>query len=1361
MKTTTKTLTGLMVVSFLLSTAVTQANPLWFAPSCGVTSAVISQATPSTTSTDPRQQADDLLSRAKQAMAENRLDVAEQLIVQAEQLRVRYNPLNQLAYTPAKARQELQRKKTASSGQGALSGLAAVLPFGNQGQATPPTDPFLNHPATMPTATRLAMTAQAPGSKKNFLLLQARQALAMGDAARAKQIAEQAKAQPLAYGPKDDTPMRVEAAIEKFEMLLAEAPRRKHTEGYRRQFAKLMMEQSEAVLGWNDFETAERLAYQANDQRVTFSPLEPNPNTLLERINTARRTLAQKPETSPNEPSVSPSVKRRANQLIKHAQASLDKGDLDAAEAYARVAVSMQVPEASFDAGQMRPSTLMQEIQKRRSATASGVVPAANYTAASPAPQAAMQAVYHTSADPTQNIPAANIAPSVGQPQLAAPGGIRLAQKPTLAAPPKSSAATPAMTLFQQGENALQAKKFDEAINYFQQAAQLRNQLDPETANRLNQRLQLLSPPTATGTPANLTAASPEAIPTPTTGQATSNPLGVAAGIPLTQEQTQQQQLLARQILNDLTQAERKATQIRESDPNGAVTELNMMRKTVEAASLDPVAKATLMRRANRSLANLNQYIKDNEARLSLNQQNQAILEQVERERQHVVEVRQKLAQLIEHYNQKVDEHSFAEAEVIAKQAYDLAPEEPVARQVWDNAKFLRRFTNNLALRDEKEDAFVSTMFSVERSSIPFDDSDPYRFPDAKTWDTLTKSRARLSAEQGPARSEREIEIEQKLKTPVSLSFDKQPLGNVLNHLAQLSEINVYLDPQGFSEENVSTDQPVTIHLQNEISLKSALNLILSPYHLSYVIKDEVLKITSEDYRDQETYTATYQVADLVIPIPNFVPNPNMGLGGAYNEAMRRNGFGSSTSNYGSGSPMGVVASDQATTISDTVLAQASSGLSGGGSSPMGFGPGGAGGGVNADFDSLIELITTTIAPESWAEFGGPGSVQPFESNMTLVISQTQEVHENIVDLFEQLRRLQDLQVTIEVRFITLNDNFFERIGVDFDFDIDDNLPGTSGFGRIVEESGEDAEDDEEAGDFLNEPLRDLRDVDNDRSVTVGMSAPGVFSADLDIPFRQGSYGLSIPQFGGYDPAAGATVGFAILSEIEAFFFIEAAQGDTRTNVLQAPKVTLFNGQMASIQDMSYSPFVMSLMPVVGDFAAAQQPIIVILAEGTSLNVQAVVSSDRRFVRLTVVPYFSSIGDVRTFTFSGETTSTSDTSTEGNQTVPDDASRQNDIQAITQQGTTVQLPTYSVISVSTTVSVPDGGTVLLGGIKRLNESRNEYGVPMLNKIPYVSRLFKNVGIGRETQSLMMMVTPRIIIQEEEEERVTAGPGGTL
>jgi hypothetical protein len=88
---------------------------------------------------------------------------------------------------------------------------------------------------------------------------------------------------------------------------------------------------------------------------------------------------------------------------------------------------------------------------------------------------------------------------------------------------------------------------------------------------------------------------------------------------------------------------------------------------------------------------------------------------------------------------------------------------------------------------------------------------------------------------------------------------------------------------------------------------------------------------------------------------------------------------------------------------------------------------------------------------------------------------------------------------------------------------------------------------------------------------------------------------------------------------------------------------------------------------------------------------------------------------------------------------------------------TVQQPIQNMVSVITVVSVPDGGTVLLGGVKSLKEGRNMAGVPILNKIPYISRLFKNTGVGRETQSLMMMVTPRIIIQEEQEELLGVPP----
>jgi general secretion pathway protein D len=527
--------------------------------------------------------------------------------------------------------------------------------------------------------------------------------------------------------------------------------------------------------------------------------------------------------------------------------------------------------------------------------------------------------------------------------------------------------------------------------------------------------------------------------------------------------------------------------------------------------------------------------------------------------------------------------------------------------------------------------------------------------------------------------------------------------------------------------------------------LKSALKLILEPMHLSYVIKDEVLKITSEQLRDRQIYAVTYSVADLVIPIPNFVPNNRMGLQGALADSYANMVVGS---RVGSGAqPTALLASHDGTqasgVISPAILSQMGQmnplnpGLNGPRTGQMpggGFpgGPGGMSGGAQADFDSLIDLITSTIAPDTWGDAPGQGSIKEFDTNLSLVISHTQDVHDQIADLLKQLRKLQDLQVTIEVRFITLNDNFFERIGVDFQFNLQSNV--TSNPANTVG------------------PQKP--------SVTVGLLEPvGTnafpnFTPDLAIPFRQGSFALSTPQFGGFAPESAANFGFAILSDLEAYFLVTAAQGDRRSNVLQAPKVTLFNGQQANVIDQTQTPFVISVIPVVGDFAVANQPVIVVLSEGTFLTVQAVVSNDKRFVRLTVVPYFSTIGPVNQFTFSGSTSTTNNTSNSGSTTGSGDNTTSSTNNATTtSDGITVQLPSLAIVSVTTTVSVPDGGTVLLGGIKRLSEGRNEFGVPILSKLPYINRLFKNVGIGRETQSLMMMVTPRIIIQEEEEDKL--------
>jgi hypothetical protein len=86
----------------------------------------------------------------------------------------------------------------------------------------------------------------------------------------------------------------------------------------------------------------------------------------------------------------------------------------------------------------------------------------------------------------------------------------------------------------------------------------------------------------------------------------------------------------------------------------------------------------------------------------------------------------------------------------------------------------------------------------------------------------------------------------------------------------------------------IGPDVPVTRNLSG-VSLRSALRLMLKDLELTYVIRDEVLLITTPEEAIAQLATRVYPVADLVLPIDNGVgSNPFMlggGLGG-------RGGFG-------------------------------------------------------------------------------------------------------------------------------------------------------------------------------------------------------------------------------------------------------------------------------------------------------------------------------------------------------------------------------------------------------------------------------------------------------------------------------------
>lgn len=93
--------------------------------------------------------------------------------------------------------------------------------------------------------------------------------------------------------------------------------------------------------------------------------------------------------------------------------------------------------------------------------------------------------------------------------------------------------------------------------------------------------------------------------------------------------------------------------------------------------------------------------------------------------------------------------------------------------------------------------------------------------------------------------------------------------------------------------------------------------------------------------------------------------------------------------------------------------------------------------------------------------------------------------------------------------------------------------------------------------------------------------------------------------------------------------------------------------------------------------------------------------------------------------------------------------------ACAQAPTTVQLPTIQVFSVNTTVSVPDGGGALLGGINRAADGSVTRGLPLASKIPGLGRLAGNRGIGSTRSAANMSVHATIIDHQELDAAVLA------
>ena len=70
-------------------------------------------------------------------------------------------------------------------------------------------------------------------------------------------------------------------------------------------------------------------------------------------------------------------------------------------------------------------------------------------------------------------------------------------------------------------------------------------------------------------------------------------------------------------------------------------------------------------------------------------------------------------------------------------------------------------------------------------------------------------------------------------------------------------------------------------------------------------------------------------------------------------------------------------------------------------------------------------------------------------------------------------------------------------------------------------------------------------------------------------------------------------------------------------------------------------------------------------------------------------------------------------------------------------------PSINTQKMQTQVTVPDGGTTVVGGVLFDDERENQDRTPGLSKIPLFGNLFKRKGVSRNTNEILFFITPRI------------------
>jgi len=93
--------------------------------------------------------------------------------------------------------------------------------------------------------------------------------------------------------------------------------------------------------------------------------------------------------------------------------------------------------------------------------------------------------------------------------------------------------------------------------------------------------------------------------------------------------------------------------------------------------------------------------------------------------------------------------------------------------------------------------------------------------------------------------NERELQLQKSLNNRIDVDFNNMPLSAAIEYISKTLDVPILIDDKALEEESITPEEPITLRLK-KAKLVDVLILMLEPLYLTYVIENEVFRITSK-----------------------------------------------------------------------------------------------------------------------------------------------------------------------------------------------------------------------------------------------------------------------------------------------------------------------------------------------------------------------------------------------------------------------------------------------------------------------------------------------------------------------------------